>query len=86
MRWRYAKESEDGFSAKEILNEDTIIENELDAGKLFQQKIESNSKLIEWSDGTFGLAIGDEIFEIRNEEIGTSDVFIKYDDLAIAKS
>jgi len=34
VRWRYAKESSEGFLAKEILNEDTIIENELDAAKL----------------------------------------------------
>ena len=29
--------------------------------------IESNAKLIEWSDGTYGMAIGDEIFEIRED-------------------
>ena len=34
VRWRFAKESSEGYSANEILSEDTIIENELDAAKL----------------------------------------------------
>ncbi len=44
--------------------------------KLF---VESNAKLIEWSDGTFGMAIGDEIFEIREDVLQNSGVFLKYD-------
>ena len=31
--------------------------------------LESNARLIEWSDGSFGFAIGDEIFEIREDSL-----------------
>ena len=48
--------------------------------------IESNANLIEWSDGTYGFAIGDEIFEIRAEDLQYAFVFLKHEaEMAICK-
>ena len=48
--------------------------------------IESNAKFIEWDDGTFGFAVGDEIFEIREEDLPNSFVFLKHEsELAVSK-
>jgi len=49
IRWRY------------VSHEDTYNhESESDGGR----DMESNANIIQWSDGTFGLAIGDEVFEL----------------------
>ena len=36
----------------------------LNLSNLFIIKIETNAKIVQWSDGTYSLAIGDEFFEI----------------------
>ena len=52
---------------------------------LFQ--IESNSRIVEWSDGSLSLAIGDQFFDIRREDLYNSDIFVKYDsEMALLKS
>lgn len=32
-------------------------------------KVESNAKIVKWSDGTYQLAIGKEFFDIQNEAV-----------------
>ena len=42
--------------------------------------------MIEWSDGTYGFSIGDEVFEIRAEDLAHTFVFLKHEsDYAISK-
>lgn len=49
--------------------------------------IESNAKIIEWDDGSFSVAIGDEMFDVRKEEIHNSSIYIKYDsEIVVQKS
>ena len=50
-------------------------------------KVESNAKLVQWSDGSFSFVIGDEFFDIRQEELPNSGIFVKHEsDMAILKS
>jgi hypothetical protein len=42
---------------------------------LVPPKIESNAKIVEWSDGTYSLAIGDEFFAISKEQLDKTYLF-----------
>jgi hypothetical protein len=42
---------------------------------------------VQWNDGSYSLAIGDEYFDIRQEELGNSGIFLKHEsEMAILKS
>jgi len=38
----------------------------------------TNTKLIEWSDGSFGIQIGSEIFDLALSEVNDTKVFSVY--------
>lgn len=40
--------------------------------------MESNTKVVEWSDGTKSLVIGDQIFEIQTEAVHRAHCFAQY--------
>ena len=82
-RWRFAESK--GSSVLNVAPglADSGITAEMVEGN---QKVESNAKLIEWSDGSYGLAVGDEIFEIREEDLPNCFVFLKHEkEFAISK-
>ena len=56
VRWR--AQGEGGLELDELDYQQTIEKYE-------KQEFESNSRIIEWSDGSISLAIGDELFDIR---------------------
>ena len=63
-----------------------LLVNDLDHKGAAMQPIESNSRLVEWSDGSFSLVIGDEVFDIRYESLPDSGIFLKCDtELAMLK-
>jgi hypothetical protein len=66
IRWRYENNSNDDItdnvSNVNELDEALGIKN-IPANNL-NKKIESNAKIVEWSDSTFQLLIGDEYFDI----------------------
>ena len=40
-----------------------------------------------WSDGSLSLAIGEQLFDIRKEDLYNSDIFVKYDsEMALLKA
>lgn len=52
-----------------------------------QRKIcESNTWIIEWSDGTKSLAIGDEFFDIEPQTLQSTILTFKHEDLLIMKA
>ena len=57
MRWRYSEE-EDKVKAENCNDKIIGIKN------MSKKYMESNSRIIEWSDGTFQLVIGDSYFDI----------------------
>ncbi len=63
MRWREVKE------------EGVVVDNKnVDQSfglkpKISPYNIESNAKIVKWSDGSYSLAIGDEFFEISVEAL-----------------
>lgn len=52
--------------------------NDIDPASITAQPIESNARLVEWSDGSYGLMIGDEVFDIRQEDLPESGIFLMY--------
>ena len=64
----------------------SINDLETKPGSSAQLPIESNTRLVEWSDGSFSLVIGDEVFDIRHESLPESGIFLKCDqELAVQK-
>ena len=63
IRYRYTPEG-----AHDALATDPIVGLQQTKGK---EKIESNTKIIQWSDGTYSLAIGDEYFDLNIEKLTT---------------
>ena len=41
-------------------------------------KMESNAKVVEWSDGTKSLVIGDQVFEVQSENVHRAQCFAQY--------
>ena len=41
-------------------------------------KFASNAKLVEWSDGSYGVQIGNEIFDLALGEVNDTKVFSVY--------
>ena len=40
--------------------------------------MESNAKVVEWSDGTKSLVIGDQVFEVQSENVHRAQCFTQY--------
>ena len=88
VRWRRAENP----SKENKLDHDTADQmiqlNDIDPQNFKDNcHVESNARLIEWSDGTFSFAIGDELFDVRQEDLHNSSIFVKCDsELALLKS
>ena len=47
--------------------------------------MESNTKVVEWSDGSKSLVIGDQIFEIKIEAVHRAQCFAQYSKFNLLK-
>lgn len=47
--------------------------------------MESNARVVQWSDGTSSLAIGDQLFEITKEPVLNTQVFAHCNKLSLLK-
>ena len=47
--------------------------------------MESNARVIQWSDGTSSLAIGDQLFEITKEPVLNTQVFTHFHTMSLLK-
>lgn len=50
-----------------------------------KELIESNSKVVQWSDGSYSLAIGDEYFDLNIEKLTTRQVFAQHEHYSLYK-
>jgi RNA polymerase-associated protein LEO1 len=48
-------------------------------------QIESNTKIVKWSDGTYSLAIGDEFFDMNIENLSQRQLFASHEDISLYK-
>ena len=55
------------------------------APKDANESVESNTRLIEWSDGTKSLVIGDEMFNLDKAVMGEHIVALEHEDLLLSK-
>ena len=63
-----------------------MIINDIEPSEAQHRPIESNARLVEWSDGSYALVIGDEVFDIRQEDLPESGIFLKHEtDSALLK-
>lgn len=65
IRWRYAEDAEDIESEK---LKDLCSMN-------IDKKMSSNARIVNWSDGTSSLAIGDHLFEVQTEAVESTQCF-----------
>lgn len=49
-------------------------------------EIESNARLVEWEDGTYGIYVGEQYYEIDGESPGNQLVYTVNDDLMLLQS
>ncbi len=82
IRWQYSSEAKAEPADPAIPSLELGIQNSADGGKA----IESNARIIEWSDGTYQLAVGKQLFDIRMEDEHHMKVFAKLEDYLISKS
>eukprot|EP00347_Sterkiella_histriomuscorum_P000899 403374095 len=84
IRWRYV-EDEDNQSqfGKDI----TIpqLDKKLEIDQSDHRRIESNAKFVQWSDGTYSLAIGDEFFEINMENLTNRQCYSQFEKFLLYK-
>lgn len=71
LRWRY-NENE----VEEEREEDNSFLKKLNIEKKTKEKVESNVKIVEWSDGTWQLVVGDELIDITQSEINNTRIGI----------
>mmetsp|Transcript_15166 Transcript_15166/g.14761 ORF Transcript_15166/g.14761 Transcript_15166/m.14761 type:complete len:155 (-) Transcript_15166:215-679(-) len=50
-----------------------------------EKKIESNAKIIKWSNGSYSLAIGEEMFDIQMEPINKTYCFSQFESFSLLK-
>jgi len=80
MRWKYSQEDIDDTTDNiETNDNDPFNLTKLGIKDKINKKIETNSKIIEWSDGSYQLVIGDTYFDIlisdaANTNIGLLDI------------
>ena len=85
VRWRYAdKNCPQAFVNTEVTQHlrDSIGYKE----KSYDKKIESNTRIIEWSDGSHSIVVGDEYFDMNFSKSKHTHVYLKSDDLLIHKN
>lgn len=84
IRWRYTdKKNEDCYSESDQLK--NLREFIGYQARHDSQHIESNTRVVEWSDGTFSLVVGDEYFDMTFSKTNHTHVYLKTDDLLIQK-
>ena len=64
IRWRYSENE-----TEEEVNEENTYLKKLNLETKIKRKIESNAKIVEWSDGTWQLIIGEEMTDITLSDI-----------------
>lgn len=94
VRWRYDKDQKKSSGGEKatinsVMSKDPgeaddelatgMLVNDIDPSSITNQAIESNSRLIEWSDGSYSMVIGDEFFDIRQDDLPESGMFLKYE-------
>ena len=79
IRWRYGNHTA-SFEDKDIPSE------ELGTYQTKYRDIESNARIIEWSDGTYQMALGKQLFDLRFEEDDSMKLFTKLGDYLVSKS
>ena len=86
IRWRKSQEKDAALNKKTAKELENV--NDIEQESLKQNgAIESNARIVEWDDGTFSFSIGDEMFDIRKEDLHNSSLFLKFDsEMAIQKS
>lgn len=47
--------------------------------------MESNTKIVQWSDGTYSLAIGDKFFEISIEQLSNRQCYSQFETFSLFK-
>lgn len=47
--------------------------------------MESNAKVVEWSDGTKSLFIGDQVFDVQSEMVHRAQCFAQYSKFLLLK-
>lgn len=66
IRWRVAPNSNLNTTQDINLHH---LDKKLEIDQSNHSKVESNTKIVQWSDGSYSLAIGDEFFEINMENL-----------------
>jgi len=80
IRWRYSKTEDE-----EPDDYDKELEQNLDIKCRKRRKIETNTKVVEWSDGSVQMIVGDEVFDLTTNEMAHTYLFRKYEDLLVCK-
>ena len=85
VRWRYAdKNCTQTFENTEYIKHlrEAIGYKE----RYPDRKIESNTRVVEWSDGTHSIIVGDEYFDMNFSKSNHSHVYLKSDDILVHKN
>ncbi|CAI2364808.1 unnamed protein product [Moneuplotes crassus] len=84
IRWRYTDSTTEPF----VLTDKAKQMQEAVGYKprYPDKQIESNAKIVEWSDGTFSMMIGDEILDLNFSKTTNSHLYLKTDDLLVHKN
>ncbi|CAI2380443.1 unnamed protein product [Moneuplotes crassus] len=84
IRWRYTDQTSEPF-----VETPSVVEMRESMGyksRYPSKQIETNTKVVEWSDGTFSLIVGDETFDLNFSKSSNCHVYLKTDDLLVHKN
>ena len=84
IRWRYTDKTEEPFIETDSVKD--LRESVGYKARYPDLEIESNTKIVEWSDGTHSLIVGDEYFDMGFSKATNTHVYLKTDDLMIHKN
>eukprot|EP00826_Nyctotherus_ovalis_P041614 TRINITY_DN4220_c0_g2_i8.p1 TRINITY_DN4220_c0_g2~~TRINITY_DN4220_c0_g2_i8.p1 ORF type:complete len:180 (+),score=58.04 TRINITY_DN4220_c0_g2_i8:251-790(+) len=79
IRWRY------GEQVPPFVDED-IPSAELGTYQAEFREIESNARIVQWSDGSYQIALGKQLFDFRFESGNTVKLFTKLGDYLVSKN
>jgi len=79
VRWRYGNKGEEEQDRGE--DWELLDMHSRDGG----QAMESNSRFLQWSDGSWSLAVGDELFDVQVEPNELSLICAAHEDLYLQK-
>ena len=82
IRWQKLDGEETFIPDEQSLKQWESMEFE---AKKTMRSMQSNTKFVEWSDGSRSLVIGDEFFEIKKVNCSNSIAFLKYDNIHLQK-